>query len=87
MLDQLFHLGHREVGALGQFLVDDADARNLEQRPRLAPHREAMTANLARVLQVAPDRVAVKFTTTDQLGTIGRGEGIAAWATCLVRAR
>lgn len=67
--------------------VGNVDLTVVAQRPRLAPHREAMTANLARVLQVTPDRVSVKFTTTDRLGTIGRGEGIAAWATCVVRAR
>jgi 2-C-methyl-D-erythritol 2,4-cyclodiphosphate synthase len=54
------------------------------QRPRLGPHRDAMRANLARALGVTVDQVSVKATTTDRLGSIGRGEGIACWATVLV---
>lgn len=54
------------------------------QSPRLAPHREAMRANLAGVLQVELDRVTVRATTTDGLGFVGRREGAAAIATCLV---
>ncbi len=67
--------------------VGNLDVTVVAQRPRLAPHRDAMVANLARVLRVEPARVSVKFTTTDRLGSIGRAEGIAAWATCLVRSR
>lgn len=54
------------------------------QAPKLAPHREAMIANLARVLGVDEDRVTVRATTTDGLGFVGRREGGAAIATCLV---
>jgi 2-C-methyl-D-erythritol 2,4-cyclodiphosphate synthase len=72
-----------DVAATG-YRVGNLDLTIVAQRPRLAAHREAMRANLARVLQVAPGRVSVKATTTDHLGTIGRGEGVAAWATCTV---
>jgi 2-C-methyl-D-erythritol 2,4-cyclodiphosphate synthase len=64
--------------------VGNLDLTIVAQRPRLAPHRDTMRTNLARVLEVAVSRVSVKATTTDHLGTIGRGEGIAAWATCTV---
>jgi 2-C-methyl-D-erythritol 2,4-cyclodiphosphate synthase len=67
------------------FRVGNASITIVAQRPRLAPHRPAMVANLARVLAVAVDRVSVAFTTTDGLGAVGRGEGVAAWATVLVR--
>lgn len=67
--------------------VGNVDVTVVAQRPRLAPHRAAMRANLARVLEVADGAVSVKFTTTDRLGAIGRGEGIAAWATCLLQER
>jgi 2-C-methyl-D-erythritol 2,4-cyclodiphosphate synthase len=54
------------------------------QSPKLAPHREAMMANLAEVLRTDLDRVTVRATTTDYLGFVGRREGAAAIATCLV---
>ena len=54
------------------------------QAPKLAPHREQMNANLAAVLGVDVDRVTVRATTTDHLGFVGRREGAAAIATCLV---
>lgn len=67
------------------FRVGNASITIVAQRPRLAPYRQAMVANLARVLAVAVDRVSVAFTTSDGLGAVGRGEGVAAWATVLVR--
>lgn len=61
------------------------DVTVVAQTPRLAPFREAMCGNLARASLLPPDAVSVKFTTTDGLGAVGRGEGIACWATVLVR--
>ena len=60
------------------------DVTVIAQRPRLAPYRAAMRDNLAGCLGCEVDQVSVKFTTTDHLGSIGRAEGIAAWATCLL---
>lgn len=54
------------------------------QAPKLAPHREAMREGLAAVLGIDVDRVTVRATTTDHLGFVGRREGGAAIATCLV---
>lgn len=62
----------------------NVDLTVVAQRPRLAPHRDAMRASLARAATLPPGSVSVKFTTTDGLGAVGRGEGIAAWATVLV---
>lgn len=71
----------------GRF-VGNVDVTVVAQRPRLAEHRDAMRRALARVVQNDVAEVSVKFTTTDRLGAIGRGEGVAAWATVLlVRAR
>jgi 2-C-methyl-D-erythritol 2,4-cyclodiphosphate synthase len=60
------------------------DVTVVAQRPRLAGHRDAMRTHLAATLRCELDRVSVKATTTDRLGTLGRGEGIAAWATVLL---
>ena len=55
------------------------------ERPRIGPHRAAMTARLAVLLGLEPDRIGLKATTTERLGFIGRGEGIAAQAVATVR--
>lgn len=70
--------------AAGGWAVGNVDVTVLAQRPRLSPHRDAMRANLARVLGVDVGDVSVKFTTTDHLGAIGRGEGIAALAVVTI---
>lgn len=67
--------------------VGNVDLTVVAQRPRLAAHRGPMRERLGETLAVAVDAVSVKFTTTDHLGSIGRGEGIAAWATALVTRR
>ncbi len=64
--------------------VENVDAMVVAEAPRLAPHRDAMRSNIAAALGIAPDRVSVKATTNEQLGALGRREGIAATAVALV---
>jgi 2-C-methyl-D-erythritol 2,4-cyclodiphosphate synthase len=64
--------------------VINVDATVIAQAPRIAPHRAAMVANIAADLGLAPAAVNVKATTTEQLGFLGRMEGIAAQAVVLV---
>lgn len=64
----------------------NVDVTVVATRPRVAPHRAAMRDRLAGVLTVPLSAVSVKATTTDGLGSIGRGEGIAAWAVALLEA-
>jgi 2-C-methyl-D-erythritol 2,4-cyclodiphosphate synthase len=64
--------------------IVNVDAMVLAEAPKLAPAREAMIANLARALGIERSQVSVKATTNEGLGAIGRGEGIAAWATAMV---
>ncbi len=59
-------------------------ASSILERPRIAPYRDAMRANLARALGVDIDAVGVKATTTERLGFEGREEGIAAQAVVLL---
>ena len=63
----------------------NADVVLIGEEPRLAPHRDAMRARLASALVVDPSLVAVRATTTDRLGFVGRGEGLAAQAVALLR--
>jgi 2-C-methyl-D-erythritol 2,4-cyclodiphosphate synthase len=62
----------------------NVDATIVAQRPRLAGHVPLMRARLAPVLGLSIDAVSIKATTTDHLGALGRGEGIAAQAVALL---
>jgi 2-C-methyl-D-erythritol 2,4-cyclodiphosphate synthase len=66
------------------FTVANVDATVIAQAPKLAPHIAAMRHNIAADLVVPVNRVNVKATTTERLGYIGRGEGIAAHAVVLL---
>jgi 2-C-methyl-D-erythritol 2,4-cyclodiphosphate synthase len=74
----------RQVREAGFALVN-ADCVLVGQEPRIAPHREAMRERLASALDVRPDLINVRATTTDRLGFTGRGEGLAAEAVALLR--
>ena len=69
------------------FGVGNVDVTVVAQAPRLAPHLDAMCANLAADLGIGTDRVNVKATTTEGMGFAGRGEGIEAHAVALIEAR
>ena len=66
-------------------IIDFIDLTIICEAPKIGPHRDAMRARIAQILQVAVSRVSVKATTTEQLGFTGRGEGIAAQAIATVR--
>lgn len=71
----------RELG----FEFVDADCTIACQQPKITPHRDAMRANLAHALGVDVENVGVAATTTEKLGWEGQGEGIGAWAVCLLQ--
>lgn len=74
------------VRGLG-FEFVDADCTIACQEPKITPHRDAMRENLARALGVDVENVGVAATTTERLGWEGTGEGIGAWAVCLLEKR
>jgi 2-C-methyl-D-erythritol 2,4-cyclodiphosphate synthase len=73
----------RLVREAGYSLVN-LDVTVVAQEPVLAPHLEAMRVGIAGVLEVEPAQVSVKAKSTDHLGALGRGEGVAALATVLL---
>ena len=52
------------------------------ETPKIRPHRNKIVENIAKICDIAENRVAVKATTTEKLGFIGRSEGIACMAKC-----
>ena len=62
----------------------NADVTVLAEAPRIAAHRGAMSENLAADLDTSAQRINIKATTTERLGFIGRGEGLAAMASVLL---
>jgi 2-C-methyl-D-erythritol 4-phosphate cytidylyltransferase/2-C-methyl-D-erythritol 2,4-cyclodiphosphate synthase len=64
--------------------VSNVDLTIVCEGPKSAPHRQAMRARLAELLEIDPSRVGVKATTSEGLGFTGRREGIAALASATV---
>jgi 2-C-methyl-D-erythritol 2,4-cyclodiphosphate synthase len=73
----------KKISAQGYRIVN-IDATIIAQAPRMAPHVARMTGNIAADLGIEPAAVSIKATTTENLGYIGRGEGIAAQAIALI---
>lgn len=64
--------------------VGNADVTVVCERPKVGPHAQAMREAIAADLGVGLDAISVKATTNERMGFIGRGEGIAALAACLL---
>jgi 2-C-methyl-D-erythritol 2,4-cyclodiphosphate synthase len=73
----------RRVRAAGWDIVN-VDSTIVAQAPKMAPHAEAMCANIARVLGIAVGAVNVKAKTAEKMGPVGEGRAIEARAICLL---
>jgi 2-C-methyl-D-erythritol 2,4-cyclodiphosphate synthase len=74
----------RVLAARG-YAVSNVDVTVVAQEPALAPHLPEMRRAVAQLLGLPAEDVSVKAKSTDGLGAIGRGEGIAAFAVALLR--
>lgn len=63
------------------YTIGNIDVTLICERPKIGPHAPAMMQEMAQIMQIDPDRVSIKATTSERLGFTGRGEGIAAIAT------
>lgn len=80
--DSRVFLEHAAARAANRgFRMSNIDCTLICERPKIAPHAEAMMQRVAEIVGVEPGRVSVKATTSEQLGFAGRGEGIAAMAS------
>ena len=66
------------------YQIGNLDATVIAQKPKLAPHLEAMRRNLAETLEISIDQINLKATTEERLGFTGKEEGIAAHCVCLL---
>ena len=73
-----------ELIATKGYRVGNIDATICAERPKLKSHIPAMQEKMAEVMDIDPDSVSIKATTTEKLGFTGREEGISAYATVLI---
>jgi len=66
------------------YQILNCDCTVIAEAPRIAPFIEAMIFKISPVLGIDPREINIKGTTNEKIGFIGRGEGIAAQAVCLI---
>ncbi|MDD4887632.1 MAG: 2-C-methyl-D-erythritol 2,4-cyclodiphosphate synthase [Thiomonas sp.] len=80
----LLQQARQSVQAQG-WAIGNVDCTVIAQAPKLAPYRDAIRQRIAALLELDVAQVNVKGKTTERLGFVGRGEGIAASAVCLLQ--
>jgi 2-C-methyl-D-erythritol 2,4-cyclodiphosphate synthase len=68
------------------YQIVNIDAVIMAEKPKIGPHKQAMQDKLAELLEVKSNQISIKATTTEKLGFVGREEGMAAQAICLLTA-
>jgi 2-C-methyl-D-erythritol 2,4-cyclodiphosphate synthase len=66
------------------YSIANVDNTVIAQAPKIAPHIPMMHANLSQDLDLPLEQISIKATTTEKLGYIGRGEGLAAYSVVLI---
>jgi 2-C-methyl-D-erythritol 2,4-cyclodiphosphate synthase len=79
LLKQVMHL----ISAEG-FTIGNIDSTITLEKPKINPHIPAMKKALAKTMEIAENQISIKATTNEQMGFIGREEGIAAHAVVLI---
>ncbi len=67
------------------YIIGNIDATIAAQSPKLAPYIEEMKYNISKILNTSLDNVNIKGTTTENLGFVGRKEGISSYSVCLLK--
>jgi len=76
-----------ELVAERGFQISNIDTTIVAQQPKIGPHIESMTINISETLNIDPNQINIKATTTERLGFAGREEGIAAYAVALLQTK
>jgi 2-C-methyl-D-erythritol 2,4-cyclodiphosphate synthase len=66
------------------YSIGNIDVTIIAERPKLSPFMDGMRENIARILRIPLDSISIKATTNENIGLIGKGEGIAAFAVTLL---
>jgi 2-C-methyl-D-erythritol 2,4-cyclodiphosphate synthase len=66
------------------YTIGNIDITVIAEKPKLAPHLRQMRKNIAEALEVSIDDISIKATTNENIGLIGKGEGIAAFTVALL---
>ncbi len=66
------------------YIISNVDTVVLGEDPKIAPFREKMLDTMADILEIKKDRINIKATTNESVGSIGRGEAIAAYAVVML---
>lgn len=67
------------------FSIGNIDAMVCLEAPKINPHIPAMKQNIAQAIHISEDDISIKATTNEQMGFIGRQEGVVAYAVCLIQ--
>jgi 2-C-methyl-D-erythritol 2,4-cyclodiphosphate synthase len=67
-----------------QWEIQNIDATLMAEAPKIAPYKMQMVKNLSADLHITPEQIHIKATTTEQLGFVGRQEGMACLAVALI---
>lgn len=67
------------------YIIENIDATVAAQRPKLAGFIEDMKRNIAEILDCSLGDINVKATTTEELGFVGREEGISSYSVCMLK--
>lgn len=65
--------------------IENIDSTVIIEQPKISSFKQRMKANIANTLELSSLQINIKATTNEGLGTIGRGEGIAAYAVALLK--
>jgi 2-C-methyl-D-erythritol 2,4-cyclodiphosphate synthase len=66
------------------FTIGNIDAMICLEAPKINPHIPAMKKNIAEAISISEEDISIKATTNEQMGFIGRKEGVVAYAVCLI---
>ncbi|NLV76847.1 MAG: 2-C-methyl-D-erythritol 2,4-cyclodiphosphate synthase [Tissierellia bacterium] len=79
LLDRVY-----DIMLKSKYKIGNIDSIIVAQRPKMAPYIDEMKNKISKTLNTSPKNINIKATTTEELGFVGKEEGIAAYSICLL---